>query len=54
MSQGKYSKWRKWGLAEELKAAMKPTKRQQIALGRDEPVWKVKTDLGNNFLYYLN
>lgn len=23
MSQGKFSKWRKWGLAEGLKAAMK-------------------------------
>lgn len=54
MSQGKYSKWRKWGLAEGLKAAMKPAKRQQIALRRDEPLWKVKIGLGNNFLYYLN
>lgn len=36
MSQGKYSKWRKWVLSGGLEAAIKPTKRQEIALGRDE------------------
>lgn len=49
MSQGKYSKWRKWELSEGSKAAMK----QQIALARDEPVWEVYFGLGNNFLYFF-
>ena len=28
MPQGKYSKWREWGLAEELKAAKKSAQRR--------------------------